>query len=189
MLPVAIAAVITGHISYSHIKRSAGRLTGQGMALAGMILGYLGIVLVIVAALVMPDFTRVKNQANELSARASLRLMNEACFTYNSIYNTFPPRQSDLGPVPAGDSGKAAAGLLEPALAPPSGTQAVKDGYIFQYTAGAPDPKGVITTYSITADPQSPKRTGVRRFYVDQTGVIRFTSDGSAPTSSSPSSY
>ena len=39
----SIAAVITGHMAKSEIKKSAGSLGGNGMATAGLILGYLAI--------------------------------------------------------------------------------------------------------------------------------------------------
>jgi hypothetical protein len=37
----AIPAVICGHLSRSKIKKSGGRITGGGMALAGLIIGYI----------------------------------------------------------------------------------------------------------------------------------------------------
>ena len=39
-----IAAVICGHKALSRLKKDAGRLTGRGMAIAGLVLGYLAIV-------------------------------------------------------------------------------------------------------------------------------------------------
>src|SRR5947207_4287706 len=45
---VAIPAVICGHLAYSRIKRSAGALSGEGMALAGLITGYISIGLSII---------------------------------------------------------------------------------------------------------------------------------------------
>jgi hypothetical protein len=39
----AIVAVITGHMAQSEIKKSGGMITGKGMAIAGLILGYLAI--------------------------------------------------------------------------------------------------------------------------------------------------
>jgi hypothetical protein len=39
----AIVAVITGHMAHSEIKKSAGMITGKGMATAGLILGYLAL--------------------------------------------------------------------------------------------------------------------------------------------------
>jgi len=41
---IAPAAIVCGHMAMSRIKASAGRLGGSGMALAGTILGYVGLV-------------------------------------------------------------------------------------------------------------------------------------------------
>jgi len=46
LLPASVLAVVFGHLSYSEIKRSAGRLKGEGMAIAGLILGYFGVALI-----------------------------------------------------------------------------------------------------------------------------------------------
>jgi hypothetical protein len=43
----SLLAVIFGHIALSQIKRSMGALTGRGMAIAGLVLGYVGIALLI----------------------------------------------------------------------------------------------------------------------------------------------
>jgi len=45
----AIAAIITGHIAKNEIKKSAGTLKGNGMALAGLILGYVQIGLLVLS--------------------------------------------------------------------------------------------------------------------------------------------
>ena len=56
LLPViaAVAAVITGHMAKTEIKKSNGMLGGNGMATAGLILGYvqlgLGLCICIVVA-------------------------------------------------------------------------------------------------------------------------------------------
>lgn len=48
-LPItAIPAIICGHMAKVKIKESGGRLTGDGLALAGLIMGYASIVLFIV---------------------------------------------------------------------------------------------------------------------------------------------
>jgi hypothetical protein len=41
----SIVAVITGHLAQGEIKKSGGLVTGKGMAVAGLILGYLAIAL------------------------------------------------------------------------------------------------------------------------------------------------
>ncbi len=45
----AVVAVITGHMAKSEIRNSNGRLTGDGMATAGLILGYIQIGLTVLA--------------------------------------------------------------------------------------------------------------------------------------------
>ena len=42
-----IAAVICGHVARSQIAHSAGRQTGDGLAIAGLVLGYLNIALAV----------------------------------------------------------------------------------------------------------------------------------------------
>jgi uncharacterized membrane protein len=44
LLGISILAVIFGHSASSEIKRSGGRLGGGGMATAGIVLGWLGMV-------------------------------------------------------------------------------------------------------------------------------------------------
>lgn len=47
----AIAAVITGHMARSEIRREPERLEGDGLAIAGLILGYAQIVLTVLGIL------------------------------------------------------------------------------------------------------------------------------------------
>ena len=41
----AIVAIITGHMAKSEIKKSGGMITGNGMATAGLVMGYLSVAL------------------------------------------------------------------------------------------------------------------------------------------------
>ncbi len=43
-LPFALVAIIFGHLSLSEIRKSPGRLKGKGLAIGGLVLGYLGVV-------------------------------------------------------------------------------------------------------------------------------------------------
>jgi hypothetical protein len=55
----SIVAVITGHLAQSEIKKGGGMVTGKGMAVAGLILGYLAIALglcVLCLAIILPLF-------------------------------------------------------------------------------------------------------------------------------------
>src|SRR5262249_32129647 len=72
VFPFCLVAIILGHLSLSEIRKSAGRLKGDGMAIAGLVLGYLGIVaipiILIVAAIAIPNLLRARQAANEASA-------------------------------------------------------------------------------------------------------------------------
>ncbi|MBN1438101.1 MAG: DUF4190 domain-containing protein [Anaerolineales bacterium] len=46
----AVPAVLLGHMARTRIARSAGRLRGDGLAVAGLLLGYANLVLAAVAA-------------------------------------------------------------------------------------------------------------------------------------------
>jgi hypothetical protein len=52
-----LVGIICGHVAQSEIKKSAGTITGNGMAVAGLILGYLNVIGTIVAvilAIILP---------------------------------------------------------------------------------------------------------------------------------------
>lgn len=187
LIPTAILAVIFGHLSYAEIKRSAGRLTGKGMALAGLILGYCGVALVpfilIIAAIAIPKLLRSRLTANQGSAVGSLRTLNTAATTYAETYNMgYPHGIAVLGPARGGGNPSAAAAeLIDEALA--SGT---KSGYVFTYTPGEKDSAGRINTYTIRADPVVPGNTGVNHYFTDQSGVIRQESNRPAGAESTP---
>jgi type II secretory pathway pseudopilin PulG len=180
-LPAAVLAVVFGHLSYSAINRSAGRLKGKGMAIAGLILGYFGIVLII-AAIVIPNLLRPRITANQASAVGSLRTLNTAAMTYASTYNMgFPTSSAALAPpVGSAPPNANAAGLIDAVLA--SGT---RNGYVFTYTPGGKDDHGRIKTYTIHADPIA-SSTGTNHYYTDQSGVVRQDSNGPANEQSLP---
>lgn len=53
-IPIALVAVITGHIALGQIKRLGEN--GRGLAIAGLILGYVGIVLAIIVLVLWASF-------------------------------------------------------------------------------------------------------------------------------------
>jgi type IV pilus assembly protein PilA len=172
IFPSAVAAIIFGHISRSDIRRSGGRKTGAGMASAGLILGYVGVVMIpiilIVAAIAIPNLLRAKVVANEVSAIASLRTLNMAAMKYAGANGKFPQDLAEFGPSWAADSDRHA-------------------GYVFEYQLGDVDRVvGLNSGYTITAKPVTPGMTGRRYFFTDQTGVIRVESGGVATTDSPP---
>ena len=82
-----IPAIILGHMSRASIRQSMGRLKGDGLALAGLILGYISLpsVLILLAVLI-PNMTRARAGANESAAMGTLRTVNTAQVTYSALY-------------------------------------------------------------------------------------------------------
>jgi type IV pilus assembly protein PilA len=133
-------------------------------------------IILIIAAIAIPNLMRSKMAANEASAVASLRTLNTSVVAYSTTYASDPPTLTALGPSAAPSS--TAADLVDSLL----GTDpAQKSGYTITYAATPGTP---ITLYTILAAPQSAS-TGQRKFFTDQSGVIRQTTDGSVPTASS----
>jgi len=105
-LLTAIPAVICGHVAWSRIKRSAGQLTGEGLALAGMITGYIGIalslfVLPLLLAIAIPNFVKARQTAQRNMCINNLRQIDGAKRSWaleNKKEKTDTPTQSDLMP-------------------------------------------------------------------------------------------
>jgi len=200
-LPASIAAIILGHISLSDIRNSAGRIGGKGIAIAGLVLGYLGLTILpilIVAAIAIPNLLRARMAANEASAVGSLRTINTAAMVYATRFeNGFPSSLEALGGATAGDASCNHAALLSAPL-----TFGRKTGYVFIYTPQYPNgattpvisPKaaakgctaGGASGYTVTTDPLQRNTTGMRSFFTDQTGVIRVAGIGETATADSP---
>ncbi len=79
----AIPAVICGHLAYSRINRSSGSLAGTGMALAGMITGYISIALSVflvpmLVAIAIPNFVKARQTAQTNMCINNLRQIDAA---------------------------------------------------------------------------------------------------------------
>ena len=136
-------------------------------------------IILIIAAIAIPNLLRSRMAANEASAVGSLRTLNTACVTYSSTYGVgFPAALTNLKPAAAATS--TAADLIDAVLA-----GGAKSGYNFTYTAGAAV-GGVVPTYTLLADPQTQDQTGVRHFFTDQSGVIRQAIGAAASATSTP---
>jgi hypothetical protein len=70
-------------MAYSHIKRSSGALAGEGMALAGLITGYLSIalsaiLLPMMMAIAIPNFVKARETAQMNACINNLRMIDAA---------------------------------------------------------------------------------------------------------------
>ncbi len=167
-LLTGIPAIILGHISKSEIRKSLGRMKGEGMALAGLIMGYISVAalpVLIIAAIAIPNLLKARMAANEASAAGSVRTVVTASASYQIQKNTTPAGLDDLKE----------ANLIDPTLA--SGT---KSGYNFTYSLNG-------DSYFVTATPAQPGTTGVRSFCAaGNDGVIRVAARNEECTIDSP---
>ena len=165
----AIPAVVFGHLALSEIKKSAGRIQGKGMAVAGLVLGYLGIamlpLILIIAAIAIPNLLRARMAANEAGAVASIRILNTAEISYAASHATgYTCSLSDLQ----------SAGLIDALLANGS-----KHGYVFALQNCAADtPGGATSRYQVIAYPVRPQQTGSRSFCSTESGVVKVDARG-----------
>ena len=74
-LLAGIPAIICGHLARGRARRSPGQYGGAGFALAGLILGYVSLVvtLVILPAMLLPALTRAKGKAQSVSCRNNMK--------------------------------------------------------------------------------------------------------------------
>ena len=128
-------------------------------------------IILIIAAIAIPNLLRSRIAANEASSVGSLRTLNTSEITYNTTYPNvgFTCTLSALGPPASGASASSsAAGLVDSNLS--SGN---KSGYTF--TAGTCNTASSIAVdYQWKATPQSVGTTGQRYFCTDASGVIRY---------------
>src|ERR1700722_15354908 len=136
-------------------------------------------IILIIAAIAIPNLLRSKMAANEASAVGSLRTLNTSAVQYSTEYSGYPGTLASIGPIASGGTASSTlADMIDSVLA--SGT---KSGYSFTWSAGTLS-NGNYLNYSITGKPTSPGVTGQRYFYTDQSGVIR-TAQGAAATAAS----
>jgi type IV pilus assembly protein PilA len=148
-------------------------------------------IILIIAAIAIPNLIRSKMAANEASAVATLRSINTAEVVYSSTYNvvnTFAATLTAL--ADGGTPGNCTPGapppttanacLIDAAVAAATTAANAKSGYILTYTP--PTSSG----YAINNNPATPGSSGVRYFYTDQSLVIRQNSTAAAAATDAP---
>jgi len=146
-------------------------------------------IILIIAAIAIPNLLRSRIAANQASAVGSLRTLNTAEVTYATTYNTgYTASLGNLGPPATGNPVATAAGLIDSVLSGgnSTATTSAKSGYQLVYTPGVADSSGRINIYGITATPISVGTTGTNFYYTDMSGVIRQNSTAVAGSSDSP---
>ncbi len=132
-----------------------------------------GIILVI-AALLIPNFLHSKIAANEAGAISAIQTINRAEVSYQAAYPTkgFAAKLADLGGAKPCTPSPASACLIDNLLA--SGT---KNGYVFAAMGTTPAANGVLMDYTAGAAPVVYNETGVRLFCSTSNRVIRYSAN------------
>ena len=136
-------------------------------------------IILIIAAIAIPNLLRSRMAANEASAVGSLRTINTAEVTFSTTYPTTGfGNLGVLGGTASNCAGSTYATssnacLIDDVLA----NTKIKSGYNFTATAGSGTPS---VTYTSLAVPSANGQSGSRAFCSDQSGVIRFNAGGTA---------
>jgi type IV pilus assembly protein PilA len=134
-------------------------------------------IILIIAAIAIPNLLRSRMAANEASAVGSLRTINTAEVTYSTTYPSigFAALASLGGTAPCTSASSTSACLLDDVL-----SAGVKSGYNFVTSAGTTVPA---VTYLSNASPSVSGQSGTRYFFSDQSGVIRYNGTAAASAS------
>jgi hypothetical protein len=160
----AITGIVLACVAMSRAKRDPWQYGGHGMAVAALVLNIVALVsfvpMSMVAAIAIPNLLASRRAANEGAAQSSLRTLHAAEATYQATKGA-----GNFGTL----SELAAEGLIDSRLA--TGT---KSGYKFtvELTTNEMNYPG----FAVVGVPMTyggVEATGIRSFYVDETGVIR----------------
>lgn len=181
LFPFAVVALVFGYISLSEIRKSAGRLKGNGLAISGIVLGYLGVLFIVgVFGLGIYEVRKTEREMNksktmaltmgggEASVVSSMRTLNMAEIAYGQAHRDIGYTCSlpDLSGT-WGISSELAAGK--------------KHGYNFELkNCAAVKPGGPVTRYQLIAYSAEPGGRDKPAYCTDESDVIRSVGNGSS---------
>jgi type IV pilus assembly protein PilA len=141
-------------------------------------------IILIIAAIAIPNLLRARIAANESSAVSSIRTMNTAQVEYQSTYPTvgYAGTIPTLGPgavgavCPAAGPTSTNACLIDSVLSNATTAGTSKSGYYFGVgTVAATGNANLAVGYTFGGAAASFNQTGVRGFCSNEDGVLRFT--------------
>jgi type IV pilus assembly protein PilA len=136
-------------------------------------------IILIIAAIAVPNFLHARLRANEASALSSVRVIATAAVAYSTTYSDlgYPAALTNLGGPEPCTAAPTTACLLDDLLA-----QGIKEGYVFVWTGDGNTPSNA---YTLTATPQAVGSSGQRMFCTDQSSQVYFDPSGSGCTNAS----
>jgi type IV pilus assembly protein PilA len=148
-------------------ERPSQRSNAHGFSLTELLI--VVAVILVIAAIAIPNFIRSKERANEASAVSGERTISSAEVVYSTTYGIgYSTTLAALGgnnvTVDQND-----AGLIDSVLA-----SGLKSGYSYTYSVLSTDVNGDVLGFSVNADPVLPGQTGDNHYYTDESDIIRF---------------
>ena len=173
IVPFSIVAIILGYIALSEIRRSPGRLKGRGLAIAGIALGFVGVVLILAfVGLGVYEVRKAERDINEppgeTTVVSSMRTLNMAEIAYGQAHR-------ELG-YTCSLSELSGAWQLSSEL-----VGGRKLGYQFELKNCTPTkPGGPVAKYQLLAYSADPVSSDAPAYCTDQSDIIRMTKNGPA---------
>jgi len=146
-------------------------------------------IILIIAAIAIPNLLRARIAANESAAASGIRTIDTAEVAF---YSTYPSTGYSATLKDLSDQGNSCPGtaptpvnacLIDNVLG-----LGVKSGYTYTYTPTKPG--AIIVGYQVSADPSNPGQTGVRSFCSFEDAVVRFSPStalkGTCPAATAP---
>jgi prepilin-type N-terminal cleavage/methylation domain-containing protein len=127
-------------------------------------------IILIIAAIAIPNLLRSRISANEAAAVGSMRTINTAMITYASTYPSvgYAPALVNLAGTSCSSPSSTGACLIDNTLAAATSKGSSKSGYYFTLNPSSS------LGYTLNGDPANQGSTGNKNFYTDGTGVITY---------------
>jgi prepilin-type N-terminal cleavage/methylation domain-containing protein len=147
-------------------------------------------IILIIAAIAIPNLLRARIAANESSAVSSIRTINTAEVTYQSAYPTvgYAAALPTLGPgavgttCVAGGPTQTNACLIDSVLSNALSAGTAKSGYYYALGGALGSGGTLILTYTVGTAPAAYNQTGVRDFCSNEDAVVQFQAGTSGAT-------
>jgi prepilin-type N-terminal cleavage/methylation domain-containing protein len=151
-------------------------------------------IILIIAAIAIPNLLRARISANEASAVGSMRTIVTGEISYASagwlnagVPIGFSANGADLGGTPPCNPPTATTTcIIDPALAAAFNAATPKSGYVFTYAPSKGAGGNTNVDFALNGDPSIVGQTGNRHFFADQSGVIRGNPTAAATVSDTP---
>jgi len=142
-------------------------------------------IILIIASIAIPNLIRYRMSANEANATGSMRMIATGQLGFHAahVYDGSGDGVADYGSLqqladPFGNN-------EWPAFIDYELENGFRNGYQFTVAVTLSGPN-TPPAYTCNGDPMELNRTGIRRFFVDASGVIRVTADGSEASAEAP---